>query len=123
MLVPPPPPSVNGSISGNVINVATGMGVPNVTIRLVGIVGMGVDTKTIRMETMTDSTGMWMFENLPAGRYIIIEQLPKGFIPVNPPVMNIRLAQGQNSMNNNFKVNPISALTPSVPLPPPERTS
>ncbi len=106
------PVTANGSISGNVINVATGMGVPNVTIRLVGIVGMGVNIKTIRMVTMTDSMGRWMFENLPAGRYIIIEQLPKGFIPVTPPVMNIMLAQGQNSMNNNFKVNPISALTP-----------
>ncbi len=104
--------TANGSISGNVINVATGKGLPNVTIRLVGIVGMGVDTKTIRMEIMTDSMGRWMFENLPAGRYIIIEQLPKGFIPVSPPVMNIMLAQGQNSMNNNFTVNPISALTP-----------
>ncbi len=116
--VPPTPTPLTGSISGNVINVATGMGIPNVTIRLVGIVGMGVDTKAIRMETMTDSMGKWMFDNLQAGKYIIIEQLPKGFIPVAPPVMNIMLAQGQNSMNNNFTVNPISALVPSVPLPP-----
>ncbi len=116
MLVPPLPPSVNGSISGNAINVATGMGIPNVTIKLVGIVGTGVDTKSIRMETMTDSMGKWMFDNLPAGRYIIIEQLPKGFIPVSPPVMNLMLAKGQNSMDNNFTVNPISALYPPGPV-------
>ncbi len=114
----PPPPTVNGSISGNVINVATGMGIPNVTIRLVGIVGMGVDTKSIRMETMTDSMGKWMFENLPAGRYIIIEQLPKGFIPVEPPVMNLVLAKGQNSMNNDFTNRPVESLIPELPLPP-----
>ncbi len=76
-LVPPPPPSANGSILGLSINTATDKGLPNVTIRLVGIVGTGVDTKSIRMETMTDPMGRWMFDNLPAGRYIIIGGLRK----------------------------------------------
>ncbi|VVB94423.1 Carboxypeptidase regulatory-like domain protein [uncultured archaeon] len=107
-------PSETGSISGNMINVATNMGIPNVNIMLVGIVGKGVDTKSIRMEITTDSTGMWEFDNLPAGRYIITEELPAGFMLVTPPVMNIMLAQGQNSMND-FKVNPISALMPPMP--------
>ncbi len=108
------PPTENGKISGKVINVATGMGIPNVDISLVGIVGKGVGTKSIKMETTTDSTGMWMFDNLPAGRYIIIEKLPKGFIPVTGPVMNIMLAQGENSMDNDFQVKPISALMPPM---------
>ncbi|HEY9205701.1 MAG TPA: Ig-like domain-containing protein, partial [Candidatus Methanoperedens sp.] len=103
-----------GSISGSVINVATGTGIPNVDIRLTGIVGMGVNTKSIKMETTTDSTGMWKFDNLPAGRYIIVEKLPKGFIPVIGPVLHITLAQGQDSMNNDFEVKPIKSLMPPM---------
>ncbi|HEY9206245.1 MAG TPA: hypothetical protein VIO58_10030 [Candidatus Methanoperedens sp.] len=100
----------NGSISGFSINTATGKGLPSWTIRLVGIVGTGVETKQIRKEIMTDAEGRWIFDNLPAGRYIIIEQLQKGFIPVSPPVMNLMLAKGQNSTNNNFTNRLISSL-------------
>lgn len=49
---------------------------------------------------------------------LIIEQLPRGFIPVTPPVMNLMLAKGQNSMNNNFTNRPVESLIPKLPLPP-----
>jgi hypothetical protein len=116
-ILPVPTPTI-GSISGFTINSASGKGLPDWTIRLVGIVGTGVNTKEIRMETMTDSEGRWMFDNLPAGSYIIIVQLQKGFIPVSPPVMNLMLAKGQNSMNKNFTNQPVESLIPKLPLPP-----
>ncbi len=100
----------NGSVSGFSINSATDKGLPNWPIRLIGIVGTGVNIKQIRKEILTDATGRWIFDNLPAGRYIIIENLQKGFIPASPPVKNIKLAQGENSINNNFTNGPISSL-------------
>lgn len=51
---------------------------------------------------MTDVTGFYKFDNLPEGRYFLIEKLKKGFVATSSPVKRIRLAQGKNSMNNNF---------------------
>jgi hypothetical protein len=108
-----PPPT--GSISGFKINDTNGngkwnvgeKGISNWTIRLIGIVGKGKDSKVIRKETFTDAMGFYKLENLPSGRYFVIEKLKKGFVATSSPVKRIRLAQGKNSMNNNFTNRPV----------------
>ncbi|MFZ3167642.1 MAG: NosD domain-containing protein [Candidatus Methanoperedens sp.] len=99
-----------GSITGYKINDFNGngkwdageKGISNWTIRLIGITGNGKDTKIIRKETFTDAMGFYKYDNLAAGRYFIIEKLKKGFVPTSSPVKRIKLAQDENSMNNNF---------------------
>ncbi|VVB87839.1 Uncharacterised protein [uncultured archaeon] len=86
------------------------MGLQGRTIRLIGIVGKGIETRVIRMDATTNADGFYMFNNLPAGRYILREELQRGFVPVGSPVKNIMLAQGENSMNNNFTNRPIRSL-------------
>jgi hypothetical protein len=96
-----------GNISGFKINAANGMGLQGWTIRLIGIVGKGTGTRVIRMDTTTNADGSYMFNDLPAGRYILREELQRGFVPVGSPVKNIMLTLGENSMNNNFTNRPI----------------
>ena len=108
-------PATPGSISGFKINDTNGngkwdageKGISNWTIRLIGIKGLGKDSKVIRKETLTDATGFYKFDNLQEGRYFIIEKLKKGFVATSSPVKRIRLAQGKNSMNNNFTNRPV----------------
>ncbi len=71
------------------------------------MIGTGKDTKVIKQETTTNANGFYMFNNLPAGRYVVMETLQRGYVPVGSPVKNIMLAKGQNSMNNNFMNSPI----------------
>jgi hypothetical protein len=112
----PAPPTVT-SISGFKINDTNGngkwnageKGISNWTIRLIGITGKGKNVKVIRKEILTDATGFYNFDNLPAGRYFVIEKLKKGFVPTSSPVKRIRLAQGKNSMNNNFTNKPVQS--------------
>jgi hypothetical protein len=107
-----------GSISGFKINDTNGngkwnadeKGISNWTIRLIGITGKGKDSKVIRKDTFTNATGFYKFDNLPAGRYFVIEKLKKGFVPTSSPVKRIKLAQGENSMNNNFTNRPVRSL-------------
>jgi subtilisin len=107
-----------GTISGFKINDTNGngvwdsgeMGIENWDIRLVGINGTGKETKVIRKETFTDATGFYKFNHLPAGRYFVIENLKKGFVATSSPVKHINLAQGKNSMNNNFTNRPVNRL-------------
>jgi hypothetical protein len=104
-----------GSISGFKINDtnrnrmwdAGEKGISNWTIRLIDITGIGKDTRVIRKQTFTDTMGFYRFDNLSAGKYLVIEQLKKGFVPTGSPVKRIKLAQGENSMNNNFTNRPI----------------
>jgi subtilisin len=106
-----------GNISGFKINDTNGngiwdsreMGIENWTIRLIGITGKGKNAKVIRKETFTDGTGFYKFDNLSGGRYFVIEKLKKGFVATNPPVKRIKLAQGKNSMNNNFTNRPVNS--------------
>jgi parallel beta-helix repeat protein len=104
------PPPTGGVISGFKINDSNGngkwdageKGISNWTIRLIGISGKGKDTQVIRNETLTDAMGFYKFDNLPAGRYIVIEKLKKGFVPTSSPFRRIKLAMDEYSMNNNF---------------------
>ncbi len=112
--MPVVPPTM-GSISGFKINTVDGVGLQGWTIKLIGIVGKGTETGVIRMETTTNDDGSYMFNDLPAGRYILREELQRGFVPVGSPVKNIMLAQGENSMNNNFTNRPILGSVPQLP--------
>ncbi len=103
------PPTL-GSISGFKINAANGMGLQGWTIKLIGIVGKGTETRVIRRDATTNDDGSYTFDELPAGRYIIREELQRGFVPVGSPVKNIVLELGENSMNNNFTNRPIQSL-------------
>ncbi len=78
------------------------MGIENWNIRLIGITGKGNDTKIIRKETFTNALGFYKFDELQAGRYFVIEERKKGFVPTSSPVKRIKLAQDENFMNNNF---------------------
>ncbi len=103
-------PTPTAGISGYKINDTNGngkwdageKGISNWTIRLIGIIGKGKDTSVIRKDIFTDAMGFYKFDNLQAGRYFVIEKLKKGFVPTNSTVKRIKLAQGENSMNNNF---------------------
>jgi hypothetical protein len=107
-----------GSISGYKINDTNGNGkwdagengISNWTTKLIGITGTGKGTKVIRKETFTDAMGFYKFDNLQAGRYIVIEKLKKGFVPTSSPVKRIKLAQNQISTNNNFTNKPIRSI-------------
>ncbi|MCX9010017.1 MAG: PQQ-binding-like beta-propeller repeat protein, partial [Candidatus Methanoperedens sp.] len=111
-------PKVTGSISGFKINDTNGngkwdsgeIGIENWNIRLIGITSRGNDTSIIRKESFTDATGFYTFDNLPAGRYFVVEKLKKGFIPTGSPVKRIKLAQDENPMNNNFTNRPAHSL-------------
>jgi plastocyanin len=108
----PTPPPVTNTISGFKINDLNGngrldlgeKGLSNWTIQLMGI---GVETHHIRKETTTNNQGFYIFKDLPAGKYLIKEELQKGFVPTSPPVKVITLVQGENSINNNFTNRPI----------------
>ncbi len=109
---------VGGVISGYKINDTNGngkwdageKGISNWTIGLIRIIGTGKDTRVIRKETFTDVMGFYEFGNLPAGRYIVIEKFKREFVPTSSPVKRIKLAQDENSMNNNFTNRPVNRL-------------
>jgi hypothetical protein len=113
------PVPTGGSVSGYKINDTNSNRrwdagekvISNWTIRLIGITRTGKDTKVIRKETFTDAMGFYKFENLPAGRYFVIEKLKKGFVPTSSPVKRINLVQEENSENNNFTNKPVHSLT------------
>ncbi|VVB86016.1 SdrD B-like domain protein [uncultured archaeon] len=114
-----PPPSVTNTISGFKINDLNGNGkqdageegLPGWNIRLIGIVP---ETVSINMETTTDDKGFYSFENLPAGKYLVVETLKGGYVPSGSPVLVVTLENGMNSMNNNFMNRPVSSLIPDL---------
>ncbi len=77
---------------------------------LTGITGTGRNTKDIRKETTTDAQGFYRFNDLPAGRYVVIEKLQRGFVPSGSPVKVIMLAAQEDSIYNNFTNRPIIGL-------------
>ncbi|MCZ7357746.1 MAG: plastocyanin/azurin family copper-binding protein [Candidatus Methanoperedens sp.] len=107
VLVMPP----GGSIEGFTINDTNGngkqdageAGLPGWKIKLKGI---GAGTRDIEKENTTDAMGFYRFDELPAGKYLVEEVHKKGFVPTSPPVKSVTLAQGENSMNNNFTNKP-----------------
>ena len=85
-------------------------GLSDWNIRLTGYIGTGRDKEIIRKETTSDAQGLYMLDNLPQGRYIIMEKHQKGFVPTSPPVKFVVLGAGENIMNNNFTNMPIRRL-------------
>ncbi len=118
----PTPTPTAGSISGFKIEDLNGngmrdseeRGLQNWTIKLTGIVGMGIETRAINLETTTNADGFYMFDNLSAGTYIIVEEMQTGFVPVGSPVINVILKQGETSENNNFMNRPVPNLIPDL---------
>jgi hypothetical protein len=109
-------PTVTNSISGFKINDLNGnrrqdageTGLSGWNIRLIGI---GPDTFRVKKETTTDDKGFYRFENLPAGRYIVMETpMIRGYVPTDAPVKVVKLEDGTNSINNNFMNRPIRSL-------------
>ena len=97
LVIVPPPPSTAGSISGFKINAVTGKGIPGWTITLIGTGGI-----RIKKTVTTGADGSYIFENLPAGRYLVKEKLRNDYKHVTKPVIHIDLSKGEKSVNNNF---------------------
>ncbi len=103
----PTPIPAASSISGYSINDINGngrwdtgeKGLQGWTIRLTGTSKEGT---YIRKEILTDATGLYKFQDVPAGRYTINEGLKAGFVPTGTSIYIITLAAGENSVNNNF---------------------
>ncbi len=112
-------PKLTGNISGYNINDANGngewdageRGMSNWMIKLIGITDTKNDTRIIKRAIFTNSTGFYMFDDLPAGEYIIMEKLKRGFVPTNTTVKIIALSRGEDSMNNNFTNRPVRRLS------------
>ncbi len=120
-----PPIKDLGSISGfkindlnsNGIKDAGDVAIPGWKITLNGITSS--DTKTIVKETTTDNQGFYIFDNLPAGTYLLTEEVKENFIPTTP-VKSVVLAPGQDSKDNNFmNVMLLIPLPPPAPIQPP----
>ncbi len=103
----PTPVPAAGSISGYSINDINGngkwdtgeKGLQGWTIKLTGTSKEGT---YIRKEMLTDSTGFYKFQNVPAGSYTVKEILKANFVPTGSSTYVISLAAGGNSVNNNF---------------------
>ncbi|VVB91743.1 Plastocyanin [uncultured archaeon] len=116
-------PPTGGVISGTKFNDVNGngikdqgeMGLSGWHIKLTGIVGTGIETRVLNLDATTNADGFYMFDKLPAGNYIVVEELQGGFVPVGSPVKNIMLADGENSENNNFFNRPVESLIPTLP--------
>ncbi len=119
VVVLPPGGVISGTkfndVNGNGIKDQGEMGLPGWHIKLTGIVGTGIETKVLNLETTTNTDGFYMFDNLPAGNYIVMEELQGGFVPVDSSVKNIMLADGETSENNNFFNRPVESLIPTLP--------
>jgi hypothetical protein len=96
--------NVAGSISGFKINDKNGNGKWNVgesgisdwKIKLIG------KNQKINKEIRTDALGFYMFDNLPAGKYVVSEENKKGWKHTSSTSRKIELKNGMKSMNNNF---------------------
>ena len=109
-----------GSISGTKFNDTNGNGMHDTGEKglpgwEIEVRGIGVETKDIKKETVTDAMGFYKFDNLPAGGYLVKEKLKDGYVPATSPVRLITLAQGENSLDNNFFNRPVQGLIPTIP--------
>jgi carbonic anhydrase len=71
-----------GTISGAVINEATGLPIPKVQIQLINSAGRVVG------KTMTNAAGLYLFNVKFAGAYVVREATPKGFFQITPSFAN-----------------------------------
>ena len=94
----------NGSISGYKINDTNGNGKWDEGEK--GIQGWTIVLKAgdfhINEETVTDASGFYKFDDLPRGEYKIEEKNQNGWQHTSSPVKHIKLADEDNSRNNNF---------------------
>ncbi|MDO8726213.1 MAG: SdrD B-like domain-containing protein, partial [Candidatus Methanoperedens sp.] len=108
-------PIGTGSISGYKINDTDGDG--NWTPGEMGIANWSIkldqkDGKHIRMDVVTDATGYYIFNDLPAGEYKIKEEKQKEWKATGDTKIEIELEDGENSTNNNFT----NMLKKSIPV-------
>jgi len=75
----------------------SGEGKPNVAVYLTG---------PVNRTTMTDNNGKYVFDNLPAGNYVISIDPPEGYTSTPPP-NSITVTLNADSLNNNFLLQPI----------------
>jgi parallel beta-helix repeat protein len=100
-----PVPTTCGLISGHKINDTNGngrwdeseKGMSNWTIRL-----SDRGDSNIKVETVTDENGFYEFNDIPKGNYRIQEVMQTGWKHTSSDIRNIKLKNGQRSMNNNF---------------------
>src|SRR5207245_2940196 len=103
-----------GSITGSVINQATGLGIPGVTIQLLTQLN-----NTFVGQTTTDVHGAYTFANEPPGSYLVVEGFRSDLVPVSLATLPVSVVAGVNSANNNFldRVTPqLSTISGSVIL-------
>jgi 5-hydroxyisourate hydrolase-like protein (transthyretin family) len=99
--------------------------IPGTVVRIGGVTTAGVPTGILA--TTTDVNGFYEFTNLAPGTYGVQEVQPAGYLdgldtpgstgggaPQNDTLINVPLAAGDNSINNNF-----GELLPPPPPPPP----
>src|SRR5207247_1495331 len=86
-----------GTISGSVINQATGVGIPGVTILLLTQLN-----NTFVGATTTDINGAYTFTNEPPGSYLVVQSVPNGFLPVSLTTLTVTVVAGANQGNINF---------------------
>jgi len=97
--------NVAGSISGFKINDKNGngkwdigeSGISGWKIKLVGKNGIN-----IKKEIRTNALGYYIFDNLPAGKYVVSEEEKKGWKHTTSTSRKIDLKNGMKSVNNNF---------------------
>ncbi len=114
-VAPQPTNTISGfkinDLNGNGKQDAGESGLSGWEIKLTGI---GPETASIHEETTTDDQGFYSFENLPPGKYLVVETVKGGYVPSGPPVLVVTLENGMNSMNNNFMNRPVSSLVPDM---------
>ena len=71
--------------------------------------------------TVTDSSGNYLFSNLPHGSYIVKETITPGFVAESDTSgslvdgsISVYLPGGKNSTNNNFVVEPLRLIAGNV---------
>ncbi|HEX3356170.1 MAG TPA: SdrD B-like domain-containing protein [Tepidisphaeraceae bacterium] len=115
---PPPPPPQTGSIAGEVFNDANGNATLDSNEAGLKTIKVYIDANdngvldTSEVSTPTDTTGHYLFSNLPAKNYVIREALPSGWkqtMPANNAAITVSLSAGQSAAGKNFGEQLISA--------------
>ncbi len=101
-----------GSIAGTKWNDRNGNGVVDagetglagVTIQL----WMGIDLKT---EVVSGADGAYIFKDLPAGDYIVMEVVPQGYYPTSTTSRPVALAAGEARVDIDFLNSPYASIS------------
>ncbi len=67
-----------------------------------GVIGV-LDGEAVFQFDITDSNGIYSFDNLPAGNYLIEEIVPTGYVAVTATVIDVDLDAGEFISGLNFK--------------------